>query len=107
KLQIAYDLNAYNDKNSYDEIVINESAHSLIQSISQNNMQSIQDTLSVLSEEEVDDAVGYLQQARKSLFTESAPQQSLLKTSGRNSLVSDVGVKRVSVLIRKRRSVRT
>lgn len=65
KLQIAYDLNEYSDKNSYDEIVVNGSARSLIQSISQNNMQSIQDTLSVLSEDEVEYAVRHLRQARK------------------------------------------
>lgn len=65
KLQIAYDLNEYSDKNSYDEIVVNGSTHSLIQSISQNNMQSIQDTLAVLSEDEVAFAINHLTKARK------------------------------------------
>lgn len=65
KLRIAYDLNEYTDKNSYDEIVVNGSAQSLIQSISQNNIQSIQDTLSVLSEAEVDNAIHSLLKARK------------------------------------------
>lgn len=65
KLRIAYDLNEYSDKNSYDEIVVNESAHSLIQSISQNNIQSIKDTLAVLSEDEVEDAIHHLRRARK------------------------------------------
>lgn len=64
KLRIAYDLND-NDKNSYDEIVVDGSIHSLIQSISYNNIQSIKDTLSVLSEDDVATAINSLRQARK------------------------------------------
>lgn len=66
KLRVAYDLNQPNGtKNSYEEIVVDGSAQSLIQSVSHNNMQSIQDTLSVLSEEQVEAAIGSLRKARK------------------------------------------
>ncbi|HEX7065230.1 MAG TPA: MurR/RpiR family transcriptional regulator [Bacillales bacterium] len=66
KLRIAYDLNNSGDsKDSYEEIAADGSVHSLIQSVSHNNMQSIKDTLSVLSEEETEKAVDSLRSARK------------------------------------------
>jgi DNA-binding MurR/RpiR family transcriptional regulator len=66
KLRIAYDLNNDDDpQDSYKEISVNGSIHSLIRSVSHNNMQSIKDTLSVLSEEETEKAIKSLRQARK------------------------------------------
>lgn len=66
KLRIAYDLNQPNgNKNSYEEIVVDGPVHSLIQSVSHNNMQSIQDTLSVLSENDVESAIHNIRNARK------------------------------------------
>lgn len=66
KLRVAYDLNQPSGtKNSYDEIAADAPVHSLIQSISHNNKQSIQDTLSVLSEGDVEWAIDSLRKARK------------------------------------------
>lgn len=66
KLSIAYDLNqSAGGGNSYEDIAVDGSAQSLIQSVSHNNMQSIKDTLAVLSEDNVKRAVGHLRQSRK------------------------------------------
>ncbi|HET7578137.1 MAG TPA: MurR/RpiR family transcriptional regulator [Bacillales bacterium] len=66
KLRIAYDLNNEDDPNdSYEEITMDGPVHSLIRSVSRNNMQSIKDTLSVLSEEETGKAIERLRAARK------------------------------------------
>lgn len=66
KLRIAYDLNKKDDpQDSYKEIVVNGSIHSLIRSVAHNNIQSIKDTLSVLSEEETEKAIEILRRARK------------------------------------------
>lgn len=66
KLRIAFDLNNSGDvKNSYEEISIDGPVHSLIKSVSHNNMQSIRDTLSVLSEVETEKAINQLRASRK------------------------------------------
>src|SRR5699024_11778185 len=65
KLRIAYDLNEYQEKPSYDEIIANKGTNSLIQSVSQNNIQSIQDTVYILSEKEVDSAIHAIYHERK------------------------------------------
>ncbi|HEU5140489.1 MAG TPA: MurR/RpiR family transcriptional regulator [Bacillales bacterium] len=66
KLRIAYDLNNNGDSDdSYQEISIDGSVSSLIHSVSHNNMQSIKDTLSVLSEVETEKAIDSMRKARK------------------------------------------
>lgn len=66
KLKIAYDLAKYeNEKSLYEDIPSDGSIKSVIQSVSQNNIQSIQNTLQVLSEEEVEKAVKLIAKARK------------------------------------------
>lgn len=66
KLRIAYDLNHVDDPDhSYKEIVMNGPIESLIRSVSHNNMKSIKDTLSVLSEVETEKAIQHLREARK------------------------------------------
>jgi DNA-binding MurR/RpiR family transcriptional regulator len=66
KLRIAYDLNDIRDpQESYQEIALNGDIRSLIRSVSHNNVQSIKDTLSVLSEEETEKAIESLRRARK------------------------------------------
>jgi DNA-binding MurR/RpiR family transcriptional regulator len=64
KLKLAYEL-AKPQSNLYEDIPTDDSAKSFIQTISQNNIQSIQNTLMVLSEEEVEQAVNLLSDARK------------------------------------------
>lgn len=66
KLRIAGDLAQFNNNtHSYQEIQTNGSISSLITTVSHNNVQSINDTLSVLSPEEVEKAVAVLSGARK------------------------------------------
>ncbi|WP_221566789.1 MurR/RpiR family transcriptional regulator [Alkalihalobacillus sp. TS-13] len=66
KLRIAGDLAQFNNNNhSYQEIPTNGSIASMIGTISHNNIQSINDTLSVLSLEQVEAAVDVLSKARK------------------------------------------
>lgn len=69
KMRIVADLaqnaNASADTAAYQEIRSNSSVSDLIQSISHNNIQSIQDTLSVLSEKEVQRAIDAIGSARK------------------------------------------
>jgi DNA-binding MurR/RpiR family transcriptional regulator len=67
KLQIAADLakSSNNISTSYQEIQIDGSIPALIQSISHNNIKSIQDTLTVLSEEDVEKAIHCLDKARR------------------------------------------
>ncbi|NGQ94896.1 MurR/RpiR family transcriptional regulator [Brevibacillus sp. SYP-B805] len=67
KLRIAGDLTKQSAAagGSYQEIMIQGSVESIIQSVSWNNIQSIQDTISVLSVEEVQKAADALSRARK------------------------------------------
>ncbi|MGG1660072.1 MurR/RpiR family transcriptional regulator [Brevibacillus sp. NRS-1366] len=65
KLRIAGDLNKQTAMGSYQEIMMEGSVESIMQAVSWNNIQSIQDTLSVLSNEEVKKAVDALSHARK------------------------------------------
>ncbi|ANB56999.1 SIS domain protein [Anoxybacillus sp. B7M1] len=66
KLKIAVDLAKQNEQSgSYQEIPIDGSMASIIASVWNNNIQSIQDTLSVLSIDAVEKAVHALSQARK------------------------------------------
>jgi DNA-binding MurR/RpiR family transcriptional regulator len=66
KLRIAGDLTKHAAAGgSYQEIMIQGSVESIIQSVSWNNIQSIQDTISVLSVEEVQKAADALSRARK------------------------------------------
>lgn len=66
KLRIAGDLNKQTaGVGSYQEIMMEGSVESIMQAVSWNNVQSIQDTLSVLSSEEVKRAADALSRARK------------------------------------------
>lgn len=67
KLRIAGDLNKQGTNNlgSYQEIMMEGSIESIMQAVSWNNIQSIQDTMSVLSSDEVKRAADALSQARK------------------------------------------
>lgn len=66
KLRIAGDLNKHTaGVGSYQEIMMEGSVESIMQAVSWNNVQSIQDTLSVLSSEEVKRAADALSRARK------------------------------------------
>lgn len=66
KLRIAGDLNKQTSAvGSYQEIMMEGSVESIMQAVSWNNIQSIQDTLSVLSSEEVMRAADALSRARK------------------------------------------
>ncbi|MED1780629.1 MurR/RpiR family transcriptional regulator [Brevibacillus fortis] len=65
KLRIAGDLTKQTAMGSYQEIMMEGSVESIMQAVSWNNIQSIQDTLSVLSNEEVKKAVDVLSVARK------------------------------------------
>lgn len=65
KLKIAYELAKLENTNSlYEDIPSDGSMKSFIQSVSQNNIQSIQNTLLVLSEEELEKAVTLISNAR-------------------------------------------
>lgn len=66
KIKIAADL-AQNTReiNSYQEIQMDGSTSSLIESISHNNIQSIQDTMSVLRVADVENAIQTMSSARK------------------------------------------
>ncbi|WP_400161891.1 MurR/RpiR family transcriptional regulator [Brevibacillus sp. TJ4] len=65
KLRIAGDLNKQTTLGSYQEIMMEGSVDSIMKAVSWNNIQSIQDTLSVLSSEEVERAAEALSRARK------------------------------------------
>jgi DNA-binding MurR/RpiR family transcriptional regulator len=65
KLRIAGDLTKNVTANSYQEISMGGSVESIIQAVSNNNQQSIRDTVTVLSVEEVRRAADALSQARK------------------------------------------
>ncbi|QED49848.1 MurR/RpiR family transcriptional regulator [Cytobacillus dafuensis] len=66
KLRIAYELAKSENTNSlYDDIPSDDSMKSFIQSVSQNNIQSIQNTLLVLSEEDLEKAVLLISNARQ------------------------------------------
>ncbi|MFX3631692.1 MAG: MurR/RpiR family transcriptional regulator [Candidatus Pristimantibacillus sp.] len=69
KMRIVADLaqtaQAYKDTDTYQEIQPNSSVSALIDSISHNNAQSIQDTLSVLSVTEVERAIEAIGTTRK------------------------------------------
>ncbi|CAI8893706.1 MULTISPECIES: MurR/RpiR family transcriptional regulator [Brevibacillus] len=65
KLRVAGDLTKQTAIGSYQEIMMEGSVESIMQAVSWNNIQSIQDTLSVLSNEEVKKAVDVLSVARK------------------------------------------
>lgn len=65
KLKIAYELAKLENTNSlYEDIPSDGSMKSFIQAVSQNNIQSIQNTLLVLSEEELEKAVSLISNAR-------------------------------------------
>jgi DNA-binding MurR/RpiR family transcriptional regulator len=65
KLKIAYELAKSENANSlYEDIPSDDSIKSFIQSVSQNNIQAIQNTLLVLSEEELEKAVSLIANAR-------------------------------------------
>ncbi|PYI50479.1 MurR/RpiR family transcriptional regulator [Paenibacillus flagellatus] len=65
KLRIAGDLSSNMPTGEYEEIKMGASVETIIQAISNNNKQSIQDTISVLSPEEVERAAEALAKARK------------------------------------------
>ncbi len=65
KLRIAGDLTRSVAIGSYQEIMIGGSVESIVQAVSTNNIQSVQDTVSVLSVEEVKKAADALAAARK------------------------------------------
>lgn len=65
KLRIAGDLSSNIPTGVYEEIKMGASVEEIIQAVSNNNKQSIQDTVSVLSFEEVERAAEALAKARK------------------------------------------
>ncbi|MGB7998902.1 MAG: MurR/RpiR family transcriptional regulator [Anaerobacillus sp.] len=65
KLRIAGDLATKQTNKSYQEISVDGTVESFIANVSNNNIQSINDTISVLSKEEVGKAIRALSQARK------------------------------------------
>lgn len=65
KLRIAGDLNKQTATGSYQEIMMEGSIESIMQAVSWNNIQSIHDTISVLSREEVKRAAEAMSRARK------------------------------------------
>ncbi|WP_240041274.1 MurR/RpiR family transcriptional regulator [Paenibacillus ginsengarvi] len=65
KLRIAGDLSSNIPTGVYEEIKMGASVEEIIQAVSNNNKQSIQDTISVLSFEEVERAAEALAKARK------------------------------------------
>src|SRR5699024_7509631 len=66
KLQIAYDLNKpQSPKSSYQDITADVSTKSLIESVSHNNVKSIQDTLLIVSESTLEKSIEMVNQARK------------------------------------------
>jgi DNA-binding MurR/RpiR family transcriptional regulator len=66
KLSISASLNSgLNETIKYQDISANGSIQEIIQAVSSNNLQSIQDTLSVLDAEEVEKAIVALDNARK------------------------------------------
>jgi DNA-binding MurR/RpiR family transcriptional regulator len=67
KLKIAYDLakaKAEKKMEGYDDIPRDDSVASMIQSVSQNNIQAIQHTVDVLGEKEIEKAIKLLSNAR-------------------------------------------
>jgi DNA-binding MurR/RpiR family transcriptional regulator len=65
KLKIAYEIAKSENINSlYEDIPSDDSMKSFIHSVSQNNIQSIQNTALVLSEEELEKAVSLISKAR-------------------------------------------
>ncbi|WP_213526418.1 MurR/RpiR family transcriptional regulator [Paenibacillus sp. J31TS4] len=66
KLKIAADLAQHNpEEDSYQEIKMDGSTGALVRSISHNNMQSIQDTMGVLREEDLELAIEAMSGARR------------------------------------------
>jgi DNA-binding MurR/RpiR family transcriptional regulator len=65
KLRIAGDLSSNMPSGTYAEIKMGATVEEIIQAVSNNNKQSIQDTVSVLSSEEVEKAAEALSKARK------------------------------------------
>lgn len=66
KLRLAADLSDNAEPlSSYQEIEIDGPVSELVESISHNNMRSIQDTMSVLSSEELETAIDAMYRARK------------------------------------------
>jgi DNA-binding MurR/RpiR family transcriptional regulator len=66
KLRISASLNSgTNEKMEYRDISANGSIQEIIHAVSSNNLQSIQDTLSVLDKDEVEKAIVALEKARK------------------------------------------
>lgn len=65
KLRIAGDLSSSLPAGTYEEIKMGASVEAIIQAVSNNNKQSIQDTTAVLSSEEVGRAAEALSKARK------------------------------------------
>lgn len=65
KLRLSGDLSAFAPSGSYEEIKMGATADTIIQAVSNNNKQSIQDTTSVLSAVEVERAAEALSRARK------------------------------------------
>lgn len=65
KLRIAGDLSSNIPAGCYEEIKMGATVEEIIQAVSNNNKQSIQDTMSVLSIEEVEKAAEALSKARK------------------------------------------
>jgi DNA-binding MurR/RpiR family transcriptional regulator len=65
KLRIAGDLTKNVVSESYQEILMGGSVESIVQAVSNNNKKSIQDTISVLSVEEIQKAAEVLCSARK------------------------------------------
>ncbi|HET7658179.1 MAG TPA: MurR/RpiR family transcriptional regulator [Bacillales bacterium] len=65
KMAVAYDLNQEASSQPYEDIVMNGSIEDFIRSVSYKNIQAIQETLSILSKDEVEKAIDRLAKARK------------------------------------------
>lgn len=67
-LQIAGDLREIELKNDYREIKNSDTIPDIVRGISQNNIQSIQDTLKIIDISRVEQAVGLLNKAKRIFF---------------------------------------
>ncbi|MCM3784596.1 MurR/RpiR family transcriptional regulator [Neobacillus mesonae] len=68
KLKVAGDLQEADEQAGYQEIRPNDSVSAMIRSVSNNNIQSIRDTLKIMDEAMVERAVSLMDQARRIYF---------------------------------------
>lgn len=68
KIKVAGDLQGSDEQAGYQEIRPNDSVSAMIRSVSNNNIQSIRDTLKIMDEAMVERAVSLMDQARRIYF---------------------------------------